>query len=489
MKDVVIIGGGICGCSLARELSKYQLDVLVLEKENDVSFGATKANSGISHGGYDPIPGTLMAKYNILGNRMMEGLCEELSVPFIKTGCLVVAFSEDEKQTLKDIYDRGIKNGIPKECQAIFNQDALREKEPHISDNALAAYYCSETGVVSPYELCVALMENAVVNGANISTSTKVIDIKKIDDVFSIKTNSDEYNNIETKFIVNAAGLYAADIHNMLEPSPYSIKVRRGEYYLLDKKYGPLANTVIFQCPSDKGKGVLVSPTAHGNLIVGPNAYFIDDADDTDTTPKGLEEVRIFANKTIPNIPYNANLRNYSGNRAEPSTEDFIVGEVDSVKGFFEMAGIKSPGLTSAIAIAIDMVSMLEEAGLSLKQKANFNPFRTFVHLDYLPFEDRSRLINANPLYGRIVCRCENVSEGEIIDAMRRPNGGKTIEGIKKRTRVCAGSCQGGFCTPRIVEIMARELNIEVDKIFQDKNGSFIVSENAFDLSKVEGND
>ncbi len=475
MRDVVIIGAGISGNSLARALSKYQLDILVVEKENDVSFGATKANSGISHAGYDPKPGTLMAKYNVAGNRMMQGICKDLSVPFKNTGSVVVAFSEEEKQTIRMLYDRGLQNGIPKENQEILSQEALRQKEPHIAEEALEAYYCSETSVISSFELAVALIENAVVNGVSVATQTEVTDIERIEGGFNIRTNNSNYDNIETRFIVNASGASAAKIHNMLAPCPYQMKIRRGEYYLLDKKHGQLANTVIFQCPSDKGKGVLVSPTAHGNLIVGPNAYFIDDADNTDTTPEGLEEVRKLAAKTIKNLPYSSNIRNYSGNRPESTHDDFIVGEVEGVKGFFDIAGIKSPGLTSAIAIADDVVNMLENSGLHLKQKSNFNPYRAYVHLDYMSMEEKARLINANPLYGRIVCRCENVSEAEIIDAVRRANGGRTIEGIKKRTRVCSGSCQGGFCMPRIVDIIANELNVSVDSIYQDKNGSFIV--------------
>lgn len=476
MKDVVIIGAGICGSALARELSKYQLDILVLEKENDVAYGSTKANSGISHAGYDPEPGTLMAKYNVLGNRMMEELCTILSVPFQKTGTVVVAFSEEEKKTLDELYQRGLVNGIPAECQAVLSQEELRIKEPNIGPQALGAYWCSETAVISSFELCVGLMESAVNNGVVVSTNTRVESIQKISEGFLIKTNNPQCTDIQTRYLVNAAGGYADVIHNMIAPPSYTIKVRRGEYYLLDKKLGTMAKTVIFQCPSDKGKGVLVSPTAHGNLIVGPNAYFVDDVDDVDTTPEGLAEVRAAAEKSIPNIPYGLNIRNYSGNRAESSVGDFIIGPVKEVPGFFEIAGIKSPGLTSAPAIAVDVVKMLSEEGLVLKAKSNFDPYRLVVHLDYLSLEERSNLIATNPLYGRIVCRCENVSEGEVIDALKRPNGGSTIEGVKKRTRICAGVCQGGFCMPRIVDIIARELNVSCDQIYQDKNGSFVVT-------------
>ncbi|MGL4676978.1 MAG: NAD(P)/FAD-dependent oxidoreductase [Brevinema sp.] len=475
MKDIVIIGAGICGSALARELSKYHLDTLVLEKQNDVSVGATKANSGIAHAGYDPKPNTLMAKYNVLGSRMLEQLCKDLTVPYKKTGAVVVAFSQDEITILQTLYDQGITNGIPKECLVILSQQELRQKEPNISDQAIAALWCSETAVISSFELCVGLMESAVINGVEVAKNTQVEAIEKIDEGFLIKTDNPQYNNIKTRFLVNAAGASADQIHNMLAPAPYTITIQRGEYYLLDKKYGSLTNTVVFQCPTKLGKGVLVSPTAHGNLIVGPNAYIVDDPDNTATSPAGLVEVRTLAKKSIPQIPFGANLRNFSGNRAEASTGDFIIGAVPQISGFYQIAGIKSPGLTSAPAIAIDMVDMLEQGGLVLKQKTDFNPYRIVVHLDYLSLEERAKLIATNPLYGRIVCYCENVSEGEIIDAIRRPNGGSTIEGVKKRTRVCAGPCQGGLCMSRIAQIIAREKNIELSQVYQDKENSYMV--------------
>ncbi len=473
MVDVVIIGGGISGASLARELSKYELKTLVLEKENDIAYGSTKANSGIVHGGYDPEPGTLMAKYNIWGNKIMEGLCKDLYVPYKRTGALVVAFSKEELSTLQELYDRGIQNGIPAQNQAILSQDEVRAKEPNISSEVLGAYWCDTVGVVSSFELCIGLMDNAMMNGVEVHKSTKVLSISKQGEHFEITTNNPSLEKVQCRYVVNAAGGHADHIHNMLEPSPYQIKSRRGEYYLLSKTQGKLVNTVVFQCPSDKGKGVLVSPTAHGNLIVGPNAYFVDDPDNVDTTPMGLAEVRELSKKSVPNIPFATNLRNYSGNRAESTAPDFIIGEVKSIPGFFEIAGIKSPGLTSAPAIAIDVVDMLENAGLKLQQKPEFTPYRKVVHLDYLPYEEKARLIQKNPAYGNIICRCENVSEGEIIDTIR--NGATTIEGIKKRARVCAGDCQGGFCMPRIVDIMIKELGIEASDIIQDKDGSYII--------------
>lgn len=475
MYDIVIIGAGVSGSALARSLSKFDLDILVVDKENDVSCGASKANSGISHAGYDPEPGTLMAKYNVKGNQMLPKICQELSVPYSKVGALVVAFSEQELPALQQLYDKGIKNGILPQYQAILNQEQLRHKEPNISEQALAAYWCSETGIISSFELCVGLMENAIDNGVVFSPNTQVKSITKIDEGFIIETNNLSCHNIKTRFIVNAAGGYADKIHAMLSKPNYTIKSRRGEYYILDKKYGHIANSVIFQCPNEKGKGVLISPTGHGNLIIGPNAYYVDDPYNVETTLPGLLEVKKLAERSIPNLPLHANIRNFSGNRAESSLGDFIVGPVFGIPGFFEIAGIHSPGLTSSPAIAEDMVLMLEKGGLTLIPKKSFNPYRKVIHLDYLSWDEKDQLIASNPLYGRMVCHCEKVSEGEIIDAVKRTNGGRSVEGIKKRTRVCAGTCQGSSCMARIVEIIARELNIDPLEVNQDKNGSYLI--------------
>lgn len=476
MKDIVIIGSGVSGSALARELSKYNLNVLVLEKENDTAFGSSKANSGISHGGYDPLPGTLMAKYNVLGNRMMPQLCEDLFVPFKKTGALILAFDDTDMKMIQTLYDRGIQNGIPIEESALLTAEEVWEREPHVSKEIKGAYWCGTSAVLGSFELCVAMLENAIANGVEVYFNTEVINIEKNLEGFIIQTNNPEYSLIKTRFVVNAAGAFADTVHNMIAKKSYSIRVRRGEYFLLNKLSGTIVNSVIFPCPNEKGKGVLVARTAHGNLIVGPNAEYVDQKQNVDTTISGLSEVKKLAQRIVPNIPFATNLRNFSGNRAEASTGDFIVGAVDDVCGFYEIAGIKSPGLTSAPAIAVDMVKMLEEGGLQLIPKDSFNPKRKLIHLNYLSWEEKAKLIAGNPAYGKIICRCEGVSEGEIIDAIRRPIGGKSLEGIKKRTRVCAGQCQGGFCIPRIISIISKELEIEPELINQDKNGSYIVT-------------
>lgn len=475
MKDVVIIGSGVTGSALARELSKYNLNVLVIEKENDTAFGSSKANSGISHGGYDPMPGTLMAKYNIEGNRLMPQLCEDLSVPFAKVGALILAFDDADMKMIKTLHDRGIENGIPQEESAILTPEEVLKREPNISKDIKGAYWCGTSAVVSSFELCVGMLENAVANGVEVYFDTEVISMKQDSDHFTLTTTNPKYPTIEAKYVVNAAGCFADKVHDMLAEHEYSIKTRRGEYFLLNKPSGKLVTSVIFPCPNDKGKGVLVARTAHGNLIVGPNAEYIEEKENVDTTITGLAEVKRLALKIVPSIPFANNLRNFSGNRAESSTGDFVVGPVKGIKGFYEIAGIKSPGLTSAPAIAVDMVRMLKEGGLECKTNDSFNPKRTLIHLDYLSWEERAKLIAENPAYGRITCRCENVSEGEIIDAIRRPIGGRSLEGVKKRTRICAGQCQGGFCIPRIITIIASELGQDPETINQDKNGSYIV--------------
>jgi len=475
MKDIVIIGSGISGSSLARELSKYNLNILVLEKENDTANGASKANSGISHGGYDPLPGTLMAKYNIIGNRMMPKLCEDLSVPYNKSGVLVLAFNDKDLEMIQVLYNRGIENGVPVEESAILSREEVLLREPNISKEVKGAYWCGTTAVIGSFELCVAMLENAVMNGVEVYFNTEVINIKKKTENFTIYTNNPDYPIIETRFVVNAAGVFADKIHNMIAEKGYSIKVRRGEYFLLTKLSGQMVNSVLFPCPNENGKGVLVARTAHGNLIVGPNSEYTDRKENVDTTIMGLDEVKKMSQKLIPDIPFSSNLRNFSGNRAEASTGDFIIGEVKDVRGFYEIAGIKSPGLTSAPAIAVDMVKMLQKGGLGLVPKDSYNPKRIVIHLDYLSWEEKAHLIASNPAYGRIICRCENISEGEIVDAIKRPIGGRSLEGIKKRTRVCAGQCQGSFCIPLILAIVTKQLNIKPELINQDKNGSYIV--------------
>ena len=457
MFDVVVIGAGIMGAAVSRELSKYELKVLLLDKENDVSCGTTKANSAIVHAGYDAKEGSLMAKYNVLGNAMYGKLCEEVDAPFRKVGSYVLAFSEKEKEHLEMLYQRGLNNG-----------------EPHVSKEAVAALYAGTAGITGPWELATKLVENAMENGVELKLNAEVANIKKENDVFKIELKNGEI--IEAKAIVNAAGVYADFINNMLSNKKFKITPRIGEYYLLDKIQGYLTDSVIFQCPTEMGKGILVSKTAHGNIIVGPTASDVDNKDDVGNTQAGLDTVRQFATKSIKDINFRDNIRNFAGLRAEADTGDFILGEAEDVKGLFNIAGTKSPGLTSAPAMAIDLAKMIVESFGGVKEKTNFVKNRKMIHFITLSPEEKAEVIKKDPRYGRIICRCENITEGEIVDAIHRKCGGRTLNGIKRRVRPGAGRCQGGFCGPRVQEILARELGEDLEEIVMEQKDSYILT-------------
>lgn len=473
MFDVVIIGAGIVGASVARELSRYKLKVALLEKQNDVSEGATKANSAIVHAGYDPEVGTLMARLNVRGCELTEKYAEELDVPYKKIGSLVVAFSEEEMATIQELYERGNTNGVPN--QRIIRREELVKMEPHIGDQAVGALFSPSAGIVGPWEFCIALTENAVVNGVELFLNTEVVDIKKENDEFTIYTANPDLETLKTKYIINAAGIYSDAIMGMVGEREFKIKPRKGQYFVLDKSQGPLANHVIFQCPSVLGKGILVSPTVHGNLIVGPDAEDNVERDDTSTSKEQLAFIQHEANRSIKGINYRESIRNFAGLRAQSDRSDFIIEEAKSVKGFINLAGIKSPGLTSAPAIAEDAAKILENLGVALEPKENYNPTRRQTHFMKLTPEEKAKKIKEDPTFGRIICRCENITEGEIIEAIHRPVGALTLDGVKRRVRPGMGRCQGGFCGPRVLEIISRELHVPLEEIMQDTNGSYVL--------------
>lgn len=468
MFDVAIIGGGICGCSLLYELSKYQVSVVLLEKENDVSIGTTKANSAIVHAGYDPAPGSRMARHNVEGNRMLHELCERLDVPFKPIGSLVLAFSEQERRTLEALLDRGVKNGVPD--LRILEAAELRLMEPKVSEKAAAALYAPTAGIVSPWELAIALAETAVKNGAQVMLRSEVTAIQKESGVFFIRS---EGGTVRARFVVNAAGVASGRVHDMAASPFFHIRPSKGEYYLMDKSQGGIVNHVIFQCPNEDGKGVLVTPTVHGNLLVGPNAQE-SESGDLANTADGLAFVKETALRSVPSINFREAIRNFAGLRAVSEMDDFLIGESD-VKGFFDVAGIKSPGLTSAPSIAKDMVGMLRGAGLELKEKVEFCDTRKVVRFRDLSHEERAELIRKNPDYGQIVCRCETITEGEIVAALHRPFPPCSIDGVKRRCGSGMGRCQGGFCGPRVQEIISRELGIPMERVPQDRDGMEIV--------------
>jgi len=470
MYDVAIIGAGVIGNSIFRELTKYNLKVVVLEKEKDVSMGSSKANSAIVHAGYDPKEGSLMAKYNVKGNEMFEDICKELSVPFKRNGSLIIAVNDEDMKTVKALYKNGTKIGV-KNLRILTKEEVL-EKEPNISEEIVGALYAPTGGIVGPFEYTIALAENGVANGGEIKLEKEVISIEK-NDIFKIITKDGE--SIESKFVINAAGLYADKIHNLICKESFKIIPRSGEYFVMDKSQGSVVSHTIFQCPSKLGKGVLVTPTVHGNLLVGPDARDIDDKEDLGTVGDGLNAVRESSMLTTKKINFREGIRNFSGLRANPDTGDFIVEENDEVKGFIDVAGMKSPGLSSAPAIALGVVDILDKSGCKLDKKSNFKAKREQIHFMELSAKEKAELIKKNPQYGKMVCRCESITEGEIVDAIKRSFGVLSIDGIKRRCRPGMGRCQGGFCGPRVQEIIAREFNVPLEDVVQEKSGSYIL--------------
>ena len=470
MYDVAIIGAGVIGNSIFRELTKYNLKVVVLEKEKDVSMGSSKANSAIVHAGYDPKEGSLMAKYNVKGNEMFEDICKELSVPFKRNGSLIIAVNDEDMKTVKALYENGTKIGV-KNLEVLTKEEVL-EKEPNLSEEIVGALYAPTGGIVGPFEYTIALAENGVANGGEIKLEKEVISIEK-NDIFKIITKDGE--SIESKFVINAAGLYADKIHNLICKESFKIIPRSGEYFVMDKSQGSVVSHTIFQCPSKLGKGVLVTPTVHGNLLVGPDARDIDDKEDLGTVGDGLNAVRESSMLTTKKINFREGIRNFSGLRANPDTGDFIVEENDEVKGFIDVAGMKSPGLSSAPAIALGVVDILDKSGCKLDKKSNFKAKREQIHFMELSAKEKAELIKKNPQYGKMVCRCESITEGEIVNAIKRSFGVLSIDGIKRRCRPGMGRCQGGFCGPRVQEIIAREFNVPLEDVVQEKSGSYIL--------------
>jgi len=471
MFDIAIIGAGVIGTFIARELSRYQLKVVLIEKDNDVANGTTKANSAIVHAGYDASPGTNKAKFNALGNIMFEKICEELDVPFKRTGSLVIASNEDEMNTLKKLYEQGIQNNIPN--MGLIDKEKVKILEPNINEEIVAALYAPTCGIVGPFELAIALAENAVENGAELFLNSKVVSIDKAEDHYVINKGN---NEIKAKFVINCAGVYADIINNMVAMPSFKIIPRRGQYFIFDKKAGKLVNTVIFQCPTKIGKGVVVTQTVHGNLLVGPNAESLDDNENIQTTTMGLDEVRNASYRTSKKIPFNSVITSFSGLRATSTTGDFIIEESREAPNFINVAGIESPGLSAAPAIAEYVVEILNKKAHGLVKKEDFNPIRRkVIRFMKLSDSEKAEVIKKDSKYGRIICRCESITEGEIIDAIKRKAGATTLDGVKRRARPGMGICQGAFCGPRIVEILARELKIDPLKILKSNKETYIL--------------
>ena len=481
MYDVIIIGAGVTGCAVARYLSRYQGSALVLERAEDVCCGTSKANSAIIHAGFDAAHGSLMAKMNVQGSRMLPELAKELDFPFRRNSSLVVCMSEEDMPRLRALYENGVKNGV--EGLEIVDAQRLHELEPNVSKNAVAALWAPTGGIVCPFNMTIALAENANANGVDFRFNTKVTGFTRGEEGWTVHT---EQGDFQTRYVVNAAGVYADVLHNMVSARKLHITPRRGDYCLLDRQVGGFVSHTVFQLPGKLGKGVLVSPTVHGNIIVGPTAIDIEDRDGTNTTAAGLEELIAKAGISVDNLPIRQTITSFAGLRAHEDHHEFVIGEAEDAPGFVDCAGIESPGLTSAPAIGLTVAELLREK-LGLRKKEDFIATRKgLLDPKSLTKEAYQALIRENPAYGQIICRCEQVTEGEIIDAIRRPLGARSLDGVKRRTRAGMGRCQAGFCSPRVLEILARELGVSQAEITKCGGASrLIVGVNKDSLEEV----
>ena len=473
MFDVAIIGAGVIGGMVARELTKYSLSVCLLEKENDVACGASKANSGIIHGGYDPEPNTLKAKLNVVGVEKLFDVARELNVPIKRNGSLVCAFSADEDKTVKALYERGIENGV--EGLKILSGAEARHEEPNLSENVTSALLVTNAGIVCPYELTIAAVGNAMDNGAALRTNYEVTAMVKAEDGFRIC--SADGRQITAKYLINCAGCYADKIAELVDDKFFEIIPRAGEYMLLDKSEGKTVSHTIFQVPTKDGKGILVTPTVDGNLLTGPTALEVDSPENNETTLSGLDTVTVLAKKSIPGVNFRNVITSFSGVRSSEKNGDFIIRASEKVENLIHVAAIDSPGLTSSVSIAEYTVDILKNLGAELKENSEFNGNRENPHFfKHMSDEEKNEYIKSHPEYGKIVCRCETVSEGEIRDAIKRNPPAHDIDGIKRRTRSGMGRCQGGFCSPFVMELLAEENKVPMETVTKKGKESNMVT-------------
>ena len=470
MVDVIILGAGVIGAFIAREISKYELDVLVLDKENDVGNVTSMANSAIIHSGYDPLPNTLKAKFNVLGNKMYDQVAKELDVKFIRTGSMTVATTKEHLKVLEDLKKRATENGV--EVQLLTKEEALK-KEPNLNDNILGALYCPTAGIIDPFNLVVHAMENAIDNGVKLLLNEEVTDLKEIPNGIKVITKNNAY---EGKIVINATGVNGDNISRLVSDYDFNIRARKGEYYVLDHFDDSFLNMPIFPLPSEKGKGILMTPTSSHNYLVGPSSEFIDDKDDLSTDQLTLSEVKKQASLIMKDIPFNMTIRTFAGNRPTPSTHDFII-KIEN-KHFINVVGIESPGLASAPAIGKYVIEELLSTLINLKEKENYNPnIKKYVHMKELSIEEKNKLIKENPKYGHIICKCEYISEQEILDVLNRSCPPHSIKALKKRVRAGFGKCQGGMCQPSVLDILANYYHIDAKDVNYDELNTNIIKE------------
>ena len=470
--DVVIIGAGVTGCAAARYLSRYNVHAAVIERAEDVcAAGASKANSAIVHAGFDAPTGSLMAKLNVEGSRVMPKLAKELDFSYMNNGSLVVCMDEADYGKLERLYQNGLKNGV--EGLEIVRGERLRELEPAVRSEAYAALWAPTGAIICPFGLTIALAENAAANGVEFIFNTAVTALRHEGGAWSVQTGE---GLIRADAVINAAGTYADVLHNMVSTKKIHITPRKGEYMLLDHAAGDFVKRTVFRLPTKLGKGVLVSPTVHGNIIVGPTAEDIFDRDGVNTTQKGLDAVRERANLAVEGLPLKQVITSFAGLRAHEDGHEFIIGRAEGTENFFDCAGIESPGLSSAPAIG-RMISEIVAEELKLEKNAAFIPTRKGItELKKLSMDEQNALIRQNSAYGRIVCRCESITEGEIVDAIRRPVGARSLDGVKRRVRAGMGRCQGGFCSTRVMEILARELKASLADVTKSGGHSKMIT-------------
>ena len=468
--DVAVIGGGVVGGMIARKLASFKLSICIIEKESDVAMGATRANSAIVHAGFDAKEGSLKAKLNVRGSQMMEKVARDLGVKYKKNGSLVIGFSEDDRAALETLCQRGITNGV--EGVRVIDRDELKLLEPNISDNALCALYAPTGAIICPYELTIAAIGNAMDNGCRLYLDYNVESITREDGIYSIHSGE---RIVNARYVINAAGLYSDQIAKMVGDDSFTVHPRRGEYILLDRECGNIAKHTIFRVPSKMGKGILVTPTVDGNLLLGPTSEDIEDKDDKSVTRPGLDKVIKQAGENLSvSVPINKSITSFCGLRAVGSTGDFIINS--NVENFINVAGIESPGLSSAPAIAEYVTEMLDGMGLVLEENKDFNPIREPKHaFREATVEEKQKKISKDASYGRIICRCETVSEGEILDAIRSNPPALTVDAVKRRTRSGMGRCQGGFCGAYVMELIARETGVEFEDVTKSGKGSRVV--------------
>ncbi|MGU8477938.1 FAD-dependent oxidoreductase [Clostridium perfringens] len=468
MRDIIVIGAGVVGCSIARELSKYNLDVLVVEKNSDVSEGVSKGNSGIVHAGYNEKIGTLKAKLNIEGNKMFDDLSRDLQFPFKRNGAFILAFSDEDMKTLEGLKEKGEKLGV--EGLEILTREEALNIEPNLNKEIVGVLNVKTSGIVSPYEMTIALAENAAENGVEFKLNSKVTNIEKISEGYKVTLNNKEVVN--GRLIINASGLEGAFLNNLVSMSKREINPVKGEYCLFDKVAGAMINKTLFQVPSELSKGVLVTPTAEGNLLVGPNAV---EGKTLETSREGIDEILDKSKKSVEELPLARILNTFSGIRPKTNHGDFIVEELEDAKNFINVIGIDSPGLTAAPAIGVYVVNMIKNK-LDLVEKKNFKKTREKIaRFAELSLEEKNRLIKEKPAYGHMVCKCEFVTEGEIVEAIHRPIPALTVDAIKRRTRASMGGCQGIGCTLPISKILSRELGIDISDINKNSEGSPVI--------------